>query len=335
MYCKFFNLAEEPFNLRSDPKFLFLSPGYRQKLAGLTYGILNHKKFLVLTGDIGTGKTTLISAVSQYLPSNRAQIAVISGQTLNPSELSEMILLNFGIMEIPGSAAGRIRKLQEFCEAGEQSGKISAVIFDEAQKLSVEALEEIRLFGNLNSLGIVLAGQSDLQEAFRQPELQALKQRICLWLTLEPLQEAEVEQYIRYRWKKAGGVASAPFSDDALEAIAQHSGGVPRLINSLCDNALMKAFEQERRLVELSDVRDAVNRLRLEDAEGSVDPMVSLEEAARSDDELMESVTAVESKPPSIETAFAAPLLAKFGRKLPGTDKLREGLASARRFFTA
>lgn len=335
MYCKFFDLAEEPFSLRSDPKFLFLSPGYRQKLAGLTYGILNHKKFLVLTGDIGTGKTTLISAVSQYVPSNRAQIAVISGQTLSPSELSEMILLNFGVMEIPGSAPGRIRKLQEFCEAGEQNGKISAVIFDEAQKLSVDALEEIRLFGNLNSLGIVLAGQSDLQETFREPALQALKQRICLWLTLEPLQEGEVEQYIRYRWKKAGGVASAPFSDEALEAVAQHSGGVPRVINSLCDNALMKVFEQERRLVELSHVTEAVSRLRLEDSVDVPDPAISGEEAERSDDPFMESVTAVESKAPAMETGLATPLVAKFSRKLPGTDKLRDRLASARRFFTA
>ena len=335
MYCQFFNLAEEPFNLRSDPKFLFLSPGYRQKLAGLTYGILNHKKFLVLTGDIGTGKTTLIAAVSQYVPINRAQIAVISGQTLNPSELSEMILLNFGITEIPGSAAGRIRKLQEFCEAGEQNGKISAVIFDEAQKLSVNALEEIRLFGNLNSLGIVLAGQSDLQETFRQPELQALKQRICLWLTLEPLRESEVEQYVRHRWKKAGGVASAPFSDDALEALARHSGGVPRLINSLCDNALMRAFEQERHLVELCDVTEAVSVLRLEDSVDVPDPTISGEETERSDDPFMESVAALESKAPSRETGFATPLVTKFSRKLPGTDRLREGFASARRFFTA
>jgi len=334
MYCKFFKLSEEPFNLRSDPKFLFLSPGYRQKLAGLTYGILNHKKFLVLTGDIGTGKTTLISAVSQYVPSNRAQIAVISGQTLSPSELSEMILLNFGIMEIPASAAGRIRKLQEFCESGEQNGRISTVIFDEAQKLSVEALEEIRLIGNLNSLGIVLAGQSDLQDAFRQPELEALRQRICLWLTLEPLQDGEVEQYVRYRWKKAGGISSAPFAEEALQTIAEHSGGVPRLINSLCDNALMNAFEQQRLLVEHSDVMEAVKRLRLADSTEDADLSPSYGEAAPSDYPI-EFAAAMDSKPPGREAGLASPLLARFSRKLPGTDKLLDRLASARRFFTA
>jgi general secretion pathway protein A len=332
MYCNFFKLAEEPFNLRSDPKFLFLSPGYRQKLAGFTYGILNHKKFLVLTGEIGTGKTTMISAVSRYLPTDRARIGVLSGQTLSPSEISEMMLLSFGITEIPASAAGRIRKLQEFCDSGEQDGKISAVIFDEAQRLSVEALEEIRLIGNLKSLGIVLAGQSDLEDSFRKEELRALKQRICLWLTLEPLQEGEVEHYIRYRWKKAGGIQSAPFSEEAIGAIAQQSRGVPRLINSLCDNALMSAFEQERVVVDLADVAEAVRRLRLEESVGGGDRKPSPAEVAPSGLQLIES-SGVKSKPPNKEVAFATPPHAGENGKQPGAGESRNPITSARRFF--
>jgi general secretion pathway protein A len=264
MYCGFFKLDEEPFNLFPDSKYLFLSQGHRQKLAGLAYGILKRKNFLVLTGDIGTGKTTLVSAALRYLPRDHSQFSVISNPTLTPEEILEMTLLNFGIAEIPLSKAERIHKLDQFCRQGDHLGKVSTVIFDEAHKLSLPALEEIRLLGNLNSLGIVLVGQNELDELLHHQELQALKQRICLWLTVEALKESEVEQYIRFRWMKAGGGQSPPFSQQAVAATAQWSRRVPRLINSLCDNALTVAFEEGDPSVELEHVDEAVKRLRLE-----------------------------------------------------------------------
>ena len=335
MYCDFFKVDEEPFNLRADPKFLFLSQRHREKLAGLAYGILNHKKFLVLTGDIGTGKTTLISAVSRYLPASRARFSVIAGHTLSPSELLEMTLLNFGVKEIPASTAGRIHQLQQFCEQGDQDGKVSAVIFDEAHKLSVLALEEIRLLGNLNSLGIVLAGQTELNEVLEHPELRALKQRICLRLTVEPLQEREVPQYVHYRWKKAGGEQLPPFSQKALAAVAQYSKGVPRLINSLCDNALMSASEQENSLVEPAHVNDAANRLHLDDSVQNSNPAVSFSHPAGPDPGLRKLAAAVEQERPIEEVALPTPPVTKSRRRLARAGQFHLPSIPVDRFLTS
>jgi len=268
MYCGFFNLDEEPFNMRPDPRFLFLSQEHRERLAGLAYGVLNRKNCLVVTGDIGTGKTTLITTVTQYLPRERTRISIISIPTLTSTDLLEMILRNFGITEVPASKAERIHKLSQFLHEGDERGTVSALIFDEAHKLSPDALEEIRLLGNLN-LGLVLVGQNELTELLDRRELRALKQRICVHLTIGSLREDEVEQYIRRRWIAAGGGQASPFAPEATGAVAQWSGGVPRLINSICDNALTLAFEADEHTVTLEHVHEAVGRLRLARPSGS------------------------------------------------------------------
>src|SRR5215470_10166916 len=139
MYCSFFNLREEPFHMAPDPRFLFLSQEHRERLASLAYGVLNRKNCLVLTGEIGTGKTTIISAVMEYLPRERTRFCVISIPTLTSSDLLEMILRNFGIKDVPASKAERIHPLTQFLKEGEQRGIVSAVICDEAQKLSPAA----------------------------------------------------------------------------------------------------------------------------------------------------------------------------------------------------
>jgi general secretion pathway protein A len=263
MYCSFFNLREEPFHMAPDPRFLFLSQEHRERLASLAYGVLNRKNCLVLTGEIGTGKTTIISAVMEYLPRERTRFCVISIPTLTSSDLLEMILRNFGIKDVPASKAERIYTLTQFLKEGEQRGIVSAVICDEAQKLSPAALEEIRLLGNLNSLGLVLVGQNELVDLLNREELRALKQRICFRLTIGPLREGEVEQYIKYRWQKAGGGQTPPFEPQAVAAVARWSQGVPRLINSICDNALTIAAEMDEHLVMPEHVEAAAARLTL------------------------------------------------------------------------
>ena len=213
---------------------------------------------MVLTGNAGTGKTTLLTRILEHLPVSRIQSSVIVNPTLTPSEFLEATLLDFGFTDIPPSKAQRIGLLQGFLWSGHREGKVSALIVDEAHKLSLELLEEIRLLGNFESsneklLQIVLIGQSELDDLLNRENLRQFKQRISMRLAIEPLAGTEIEQYIRYRWMKAGGSA-APFSVEAIAGIGQASQGVPRVINVLCDNALLRAFGEESPTVEIGHV---------------------------------------------------------------------------------
>ena len=258
MYNQFFGLDKAPFNLTPDPEFLYLTTQHREALAGLTYAILARKGFVVLTGNAGTGKTTLLTRILEHLPASRIQSSVIVNPTLTPSEFLEAILLDFGFEDVPPSKAQRIAILQNFLWRGHREGKITALIVDEAHKLSLEVLEEIRLLGNFESaseklLQIVLVGQSELDDLLNRESLRQFKQRISVRLAIEPLAETEVERYIQYRWEKAGG-NEAPFSADAIAGIGQASQGVPRVINVLCDNTLMQACGEESASVDLRHV---------------------------------------------------------------------------------
>jgi general secretion pathway protein A len=258
MYNQFFGLQRAPFDLTPDPEFLYLSAQHRDALAGLTYAILARKGFVVLTGNAGTGKTTLLSRILEYLPLSRIQSSVIVHPTLTPSEFLEAILLDFGFKDISPSKAQRISALRRFLWRGHQEGKITALIVDEAHKLSLEVLEEIRLLGNFESakeklLQIVLVGQGELDDLLNSENLRQFKQRISVRLAIEPLSGTEIERYIQHRWMKAGG-SEAPFTADAMAAIAQASQGVPRVINLLCDSTLMQAFGEESASVEVRHV---------------------------------------------------------------------------------
>ena len=246
MYYEFFGLQKAPFNLTPDPEFLYLTPHHREALAGLTYAILARKGFVVLTGEAGTGKTTILTRILAHLPVTRVESSVIVNPTLSPAEFLESTLLDFGFHDVPASKAQRISMLQAFLWTGHRSGKISALVIDEAHKLSPDVLEEIRLLGNFESGGvkllqIVLVGQSELGAVLNQDHLRQLKQRIALRLEIEPLQPADVEPYIGHRWRKGGG-NEVPFTEDAIAQIAAVSHGIPRVINLVCDNALMQAF---------------------------------------------------------------------------------------------
>jgi len=267
MYNEFFGLQRTPFNLTPDPEFLYLNAGHREALAGISYAILARKGFVVLTGDAGTGKTTLLTRILGHLPPTRIQSSVIVNPTLTPPEFLEAALLDFGFRNIPVSKAQRIMILQEFLWKGNREGKISALVIDEAHKLSLELLEEIRLLGNLESGGekllqIVLVGQSELDELLNREQLRQLKQRIALRLAIEPLPAAEVERYIRHRWIKAGG-NEPPFTKDAIAYVAQVSKGVPRIVNLISDNALLQAFGENSVGVEARHVIGVCRDLRL------------------------------------------------------------------------
>jgi general secretion pathway protein A len=268
MYEQFFGLERSPFSMTPDPAFLFLTPQHREALAGLTYAILGRKGFVVLTGDAGTGKTTLLSRVLQYLPAPRIRSSVILNSTLSPAEFLEMAMLDFGIRDIPASKAQRVFKLQEFLLSGHTAGRISALVVDEAHKLSPEVLEEIRLLGNFENakdklIQILLIGQNELTDVLNREDLRQFKQRVAVRLRLEALSKDDVAQYIQHRWTKAGGSQPSPFAPEVVDRIGACSRGIPRLINVICDNGLMLAFAKSQPTVTLDHLSEAARDLDL------------------------------------------------------------------------
>ena len=268
MYQQFFGLERHPFSMTPDPAVLFLTEQHREALAGLTYAILGRKGFVVLTGDAGTGKTTLLTRVLQYLPAQRIRSSVILNSTLSPAEFLEMAMLDFGIADIPQSKAQRIFKLQQFLLSGYAAGQISALVVDEAHKLSPEVLEEIRLLGNFENakdklIQILLVGQNELTDVLNRDDLRQFKQRVAVRLRLEALSKEDVAQYIQHRWTKAGGRRPSPFPPDVVERIDELARGIPRTINVICDNVLMLAFAKSQSTVTLEHLREAARDLDL------------------------------------------------------------------------
>jgi general secretion pathway protein A len=267
MYTAFHNLAKKPFSMTADPTFLFVTRQHREALVGLTSAVLDRRGVLVLSGIAGSGKTTLLSWVLQRLACDKVRTSVIFNPTLTRDEFLEMVMLDFGIANIPASKAQRLWTLQNYLVAGIKEGKINVLVIDEAHKLSYEVLEEIRLLGNLECgdekmLQILLLGQSELDEVMARPELWQFKQRISTRLTIDSLAPNEVEPYIQHRWNVAGGQGH-PFSAEGLDRIRRYSKGIPRLINALCDNALTEAFADESRVVKESHVDAAAVHLLL------------------------------------------------------------------------
>jgi general secretion pathway protein A len=265
-------LRKNPFSLKPDPAFLFLTEQHREALAGLTRAILQRGSFAVLTGDAGTGKTTLLARVLQFLPASQLQFSVIVNTTLTPSEFPELALLDFGPTDLPSIKAQRLQKLRNLLLQGQREGKASALIVDEAHKLSPEVLEEIRRLGDLekaeqNCLQILLVGQSELDRTLNREDLRQLKQRISLRLSLAPLASTQVGEYIAHRWRRAGG-EEHPFSTKAVECVARASGGNPRMINALCDKALISAFAARSSRVLDRHVREAAANLHFSELPG-------------------------------------------------------------------
>jgi general secretion pathway protein A len=268
MYEQHFGLTKNPFSMTPEPALLYMTAGHREALAGLAYAILERKGFVMLTGEAGTGKSTLLARTLQYLPTSRVVSSVILNPTLTESEFLELAMLDFGFASVPASKAQRLVQLQEFLLRVKQAGKIAALVIDEAHKLAPAVLEEVRLLSNLELPGekllqIVLAGQDELLELLSRTELRQIDQRIAVRLSLSPLVPADIEQYVALRWSKAGAKTPPPFAADAYPAIAEASRGIPRLVNAVCDNALMLAFTEKPPVVTPYHIRDAGRDLGL------------------------------------------------------------------------
>ena len=266
LYRQKFGLAKDPFNMTPDPDLLFMTEQHREALAGVAYAILDRKGFAVLIGPAGTGKTTLVTTVLQSLKKSPVQSSVILNPALSPAEFLEMVLLDFGIADIPASKAQRINIFQKFLLESHQKQKVCTVIVDEAHKLSPDVLEEIRLWTNFEFsdqklLQIVLVGQPELRDVLNREDLRQLKQRIALRFTIAPLSMSEVAAYIQYRWSRSGAPAPAPITPEAVALVARASAGIPRVINAICDNALLLIFGRGLAVVSEDSAREACREL--------------------------------------------------------------------------
>ena len=261
----FFGLQQKPFNPTPDPRFLYLSPGHREGLAQLLYGVQEHKGFILLTGEIGTGKTTLLRTLLSRLDGNTAS-AFVFDTTLPFEGLLEYILVDFGVAKPGESHVQRLIALNTFLIERRRAGQNTVLILDEAQNLDLHTLEQIRLLSNFETqteklLQILLVGQPELLDKLDRPELRQLKQRIALRCRILPLTAEQTRDYIRTRLRIAGASDLGLFSDAAITRIAEYSGGIPRLINTLCDHCLLIGYADQIRRITRMIVEEAIEYL--------------------------------------------------------------------------
>jgi general secretion pathway protein A len=265
MYLEFYGLKEKPFNATPDPRFLYLTPGHREALAQLIYGVQEHKGFIVLTGEVGTGKTTLVQTLLQKLDSNTA-VAYVFNSTLTFDEILEYALQDFGIAKTGGSRVERLITLNNYLIERRRAGQNTALILDEAQNLEPDTLEQVRLLSNFETptdklLQILLVGQPELKDRLQSPKLRQLKQRIGLRCAIPPMTASETRDYIRTRLRIANGRDLNLFDDAAVRRITEYAGGIPRVINIVCDHALLIGYADQTRRIGREIVDRAIRYL--------------------------------------------------------------------------
>jgi len=260
MYQRFYNLRELPFELTPNPRFLFLTPRHREALSNVQYGLTSAKAITVLTGEAGTGKTTLLRTVLESDSCRNVRCVYVNNPALTRAEFIEMLADRFALGE--GAAQSKTTLLVELERAIRERrgrGEISALVVDEAQSLSQELLEETRLLANIETateklLPVILAGQPELSDRLNEPGLRQLKQRVALRCHISEFDVSETAAYIANRIRIAGGEAARLFTREAVILIHERSRGIPRTINVICDNALLSGFALDRKPVDRETV---------------------------------------------------------------------------------
>ena len=268
VYESFFNLEHKPFELIPNPRFLYLSAAHRKALNYLTYGIRQQSGFILLTGEVGTGKTTLIRSLIKSQLTD-VTLSKIFNTKVEAQQLIEMILEDFGVRPTSKDKPSLLRELNDFLIDQYARGRQCVLIIDEAQNLTHELLEEVRMLSNLENdqqklLRIILVGQPELKTLLAAPELLQLRQRIQVNCHIPPLPAEEIEDYIVHRLEFAGNRDAAAFAPEAFEAIHRYTRGVPRLINILCDYLLLDAFANETRTISAASVHEVAGDLNFD-----------------------------------------------------------------------
>ena len=268
MYRSFFHIDALPFGSSPDPRFLYVMPEIRETLACLQYGIAARKGFAVMTGEVGTGKTTLLKTVLQTFNKVRVSTAFVFNPRLDDLDFLEFVLTDFGIPPKNRSKSVMLIQLNNWLIEQFSADRVCALVVDEAQNLSCNLLEEIRLLTNLETssqklLQIVLSGQPEFEDRLREPSLRQLRQRISLWCRTRALTAEETRAYIAERLRIAGA-REFVFSGEALEQIHHHSNGIPRLINLLCEHSLINGYVEQVKPIPGSIVDAASAELGLE-----------------------------------------------------------------------
>jgi general secretion pathway protein A len=264
MYKAFFGLTSTPFNLSPDPSFLYRSPQHEEALASLIYGVQSRKGFILLTGEVGTGKTTMLECLRDHLSARHIPFAVIFNSRLKSDQFFEMIAYDFDLSCKRTSKTDVLFALNAMLIERTNQNQTTVLMVDEAQNLDWEVLEEIRLLGNLETrrgkmLQIILSGQPELDRKLEEREYRQLKQRIAMRCQLRPLTATETSQYIASRLSRAGLKEQTIFPPAVLGEIHRRTQGIPRLINSVCDNLMLTAFAMESRVANV-EMLDEVSR---------------------------------------------------------------------------
>ena len=269
MYNAFFGFKESPFSLSPDPSFFFRSEQHEEALANLVYGVQARKGFIVLTGEVGTGKTTMLECLRDYLETQYVEFAFLFNSRINADQFFEMIAYDLDLPCARTSKTEVLFALNQLLVEQAQDGRTVVLIVDEAHNLEWEVLEEIRLLGNLENrngklLQIVLAGQPELDRKLDAPNLRQLKQRIVLRTTLQPFTMRDAVDYIESRLEHAGMTEQKIFSEELMAEIHLRSQGIPRIINAVCDNLLLTAFAQETKVCNVDMLDEICRDMRLE-----------------------------------------------------------------------
>jgi type II secretory pathway predicted ATPase ExeA len=280
MYKHFFGLRENPFNVNPDPRYLFLTPQTQEALDELTYGIQARKGLILLTGEVGTGKTTLINRLLDWLRQKQTPTAFIFNSHLEVSQLFDFMLADFGVPFDSRLSGNALMRLNQWLFERYRAGETPVLIVDEAQGLPNYVLEEVRMLLNLETsreklLQIVLAGQPELEERLERLELRQIKQRIALRCKTTPLTLEETHYYVQARLDIAGANAKPIFASEAMDAVHFYSRGIPRVMNLLCEHALISAYVDNVELVPARIVAEVAREFQFDNVKLVAPPIVS------------------------------------------------------------
>jgi general secretion pathway protein A len=265
VYLEYYGLKEPPFNITPNPRYLFYSAKHREALNYLLYGIRERKGFVQLTGEVGAGKTTLCRALLEQLGKNFST-ALILNPVLDPDQLVKAIAMEFGLVVQGLDKLETLSEINHFLLHQMEQGRDSVLIIDEAQNLTAELLEQVRLLSNLETddrklLQIVLMGQPELRDRLNHPSLRQLRQRITVRYHLSPLKKFELSQYVQHRLQVSGAQGPPFFTWPAIWRIFSYSQGIPRLVNAVCDKCLLAGFVQQTERITFGLVCRAVREL--------------------------------------------------------------------------